>query len=270
MKHERIYLDPNNDRVFIDTYVANSRSRVRDAMLVIPGGGYSAVCTEREGEPIALAFFAKGMNCFVLNYRVTKDNRYPDQLIDASRAILYIKQHADELCINPDRVFTVGFSAGGHLSGSCAILHKDAKVLEALGIKKGDNKPRASVLGYPVVSAFGKTHLGSFEMLLGKPINEMTIEEKTALSLECNVDADSSPVFIWHTSRDLLVPIEGSLKLADAYYNVGTPVALHIYPYGDHGAALANEITECGKADYVQPLAECWVDEVARWIKTLE
>lgn len=270
MKHERIYLDPNDDRVYIDTYVANSRSLKRDAMLVIPGGGYSAVCTEREGEPIALAFFAKGFNCFVLNYRVSVKEKFPDQLIDASRAILYIKSHAEELSVDPNRVFTVGFSAGGHLSGSCAIFHKHPEVLAALGIEKGENKPRGSILGYPVVSAFGKTHKGSFERLAQKSFDLITDEEKTKLSLETNVDEDSSPVFIWHTSRDLLVPIEGSLKLADAYYCQGTPVALQLYPYGDHGAALANEITECGKPDYLQPLAQIWVDEAAKWIKTLD
>ena len=58
MLHERIYLDENDSSVFIDTYVANDRKRVRDAILVIPGGGYSQVCTVREGEPIALAYVA--------------------------------------------------------------------------------------------------------------------------------------------------------------------------------------------------------------------
>ena len=51
MLHERIYLNENDKRVFIDTYVAN-QNNVRDALLVIPGGGYSSVCTDREGEPI--------------------------------------------------------------------------------------------------------------------------------------------------------------------------------------------------------------------------
>ena len=43
MKHERIYLNENDDRVYIDTYVANLGEK-RDALLVIPGGGYWCVC----------------------------------------------------------------------------------------------------------------------------------------------------------------------------------------------------------------------------------
>ena len=116
MRHERIYLNPDDDRVFIDTYVVNL-PRVRDAILVIPGGAYREVCTGREGEPIALDFVAKGYNAFVLGYRVGKEGDvFPKQLLDAAAAMIYIKEHAAELCINADRVFAVGFSAGGHLA----------------------------------------------------------------------------------------------------------------------------------------------------------
>ena len=125
MKHERIYLNPDDDRVFIDTYVKNL-GKNWPAMLVIPGGGYVAVCTEREGEPIALDFVAKGYNAFVLNYRVGKPGDvFPKQLLDAGAAMIYIREHADEFGIDPERVFSLGFSAGGHLVGCLANLHKD-------------------------------------------------------------------------------------------------------------------------------------------------
>ena len=84
MLHERIFLDSENPDVYIDVYVANNRTAVRDAMLVIPGGGYQQVCTNREGETIAMGFMAKGYNCFVLNYRVF-NVPYPAQLLDASQ-----------------------------------------------------------------------------------------------------------------------------------------------------------------------------------------
>ena len=67
MLHKRIYLDPTDERVYIDTYVTDTNFKKKDAMLVIPGGGYAAVCTAREGEPIALAYVAKGYNaCFTV------------------------------------------------------------------------------------------------------------------------------------------------------------------------------------------------------------
>lgn len=271
MLHERIYLDNTDERVYIDAYVANDRSAPRNAMLVIPGGGYRNVCTDREGEPIALAFAARGYNCFVLNYRVSRDtDRYPAQLVDASRAIVYIKDNAERFNIDPERVFTVGFSAGGHLSGSCAVLHKEPGVLDALGIEQGRNKPRASILAYPVVTAMAETHRSSFEFLLGMPFDEIPEDMKKKMSLEEAVDSDTAPMFIWHTVSDALVPCTGSLMLATACYRRGVPVTLRLYPYGPHGLALSTPMTMCGNPDYVQPIAEEWVDKACEWIDTLK
>ena len=273
MLHERIYLDKGDGMVYIDTYVANDRKRARDAVLVIPGGGYSQVCTDREGEPIALAYVAKGLNAFVLNYRVTSGDEvhpYPAQLIDASRAIVYIKRHASELGIDPERVFAVGFSAGGHLCGSLAILHSDERVLAELGICTGENKPRGAILAYPVVSAFDKgTHRRSFENLAALPFDEISEEQKRELSLECNVTEDSAPLFIWHTAEDTVVSPRGSLMLAESCIDARRPVTLRLYPYGCHGTALANEITRGDYPESVQPMVEEWIDVTYEWMKTV-
>ena len=271
MLHERIYLDKNDERVYIDTYVANDKSYKRNAILIIPGGGYRVVCTEREGEPIALSYVAYGFNAFVLNYRVGEvGDIFPKQLIDAGRAIMYIKKNAVRFGIDPERVFTVGFSAGGHLSGSCAIMYDAPEVREALGISGEENKPTAAVLAYPDVSANAfVTNKKTFESLLGKPFDEITEAEKRRFSLETAVRPDSAPMFLWHTREDTLVPLNGTLLLAQAAKDAGVNVTLHVYPYGPHGLALANRITECGYAPHVQPLAENWIADTVAWMDTI-
>ena len=268
MLNERIFLNESDERVWIDTYLHDDKE-VRPAMLVIPGGGYSAVCHEREGKPIALAFYDRGFNAFVLNYRVGPNDHYPSQLIDASSAIVHIKDNAEKFSIDTDRVYALGFSAGGHLCGSLAILHGDEDVLNHLGIERGYNRPRACILCYPVVSCFVETHGSSFEYLLGRPAYDIAAEERSAVSLEFNVSSDSAPVFIWHTAEDELVPTNGSFALAQEYVRKKIPVMFHIYPYGTHVLALANKTTECGNPLWVQPLAEGWVDTAIEWFKTL-
>lgn len=268
MLNERIFLNESDERVWIDTYLHDDKE-VRPSMLVIPGGGYSAVCHEREGKPIALAFYDRGFNAFVLNYRVGPNDHYPSQLIDASSAIVHIKDNAEKFSIDTDRVYALGFSAGGHLCGSLAILHGDEDVLNHLGIERGYNRPRACILCYPVVSCFVETHGSSFEYLLGRPAYDIAAEERSAVSLEFNVSSDSAPVFIWHTAEDELVPTNGSFALAQEYVRKKIPVMFHIYPYGTHGLALANKTTECGNPLWVQPLAEGWVDTAIEWFKTL-
>lgn len=269
MLHERVFLDPSDDRVYIDTYVADEKRRKRPAMLVIPGGGYSQVCTDREGEPIAIAFMAKGYNAFVLNYRVNGET-YPAQLIDASRAIAHIRDNAEKYAIDENKVYAVGFSAGGHLAGSLAVMHNEPEVLNTLGIKEGYNRPDAAILAYPVVSAVVKsTHIGSFERLLGKPAADATEEELRYLSLDCRANEKSAPLFIWHTERDQAVAPDGSFALAQRYTDLAIPCMFHLYPYGPHGVALANEITLTDNTDVIQPLAEGWVNTAVEWFKTL-
>ncbi len=269
MKKETLVFDVKGHKINFISYVEEG-SRDRDAVLIFPGGGYEHLSTEREGGAVARAYLKEGLNAFVVHYAVGSEYTYPSHLIDASYSILYLKKNAEKYGINRDRIFTVGFSAGGHLSGSMAILHKDPEVLSALGIEKGDNKPCGSVLAYPVVSAKVNTHGGSFARLAGKPFTEITDEERERLSLEANVDADSAPVFIWHTSEDQAVPVLGSLRLAEAYYSIGRHFTLHVYPYGPHGIALASGETSSGNPDWVQPLADGWVRDSVKWMKSLK
>ena len=267
MLHERVYLDSENKEVYIDIYVADNRTLVRDAMLVIPGGGYQQVGSDREGEPVALAFLAKGYNCFVLNYRV-KNVPYPSQLIDASRAVLHIRDNAEKYNVNKSRVFAVGFSAGGHLAGSLAILHNDPQVLSALKIFEGENRPDAVIMCYPVVSALLPTHKPSFEHLAGGiPFDEIPYDLKQKLSLETQVNRSSAPLFIWHAAKDGLVPTNGSLALAQRYIDEKINVMLKIYPKGTHGLALANRLTAEGSPTLIHSIAEKWIDEADEWLQ---
>ena len=269
MLHKRVFLDSENSDVYIDTYIADNRSIIRDAMLVIPGGGYRQVCTNREGEPVALAFLAKGYNCFVLNYRVDKVP-YPAQLIDASRAILHIRENSEKYNVDKNRVFAVGFSAGGHLAGSLAILHNDNQVLSLLGIEEGENRPDAVIMTYPVVSALLPTHKSSFEQLTrGTPFDKIPEDVKRKLSLETRVNNSSAPLFLWHAAGDGLVPTNGTLALAQRYIDEKINVMLKIYPGGTHGLALANRLTAEGSPTQMHPIAEKWIDEADEWLQNL-
>ena len=267
MIHERIYLD-KEEKAYIETYVnTDSRKDPRDAILVIPGGGYHTVCLDREGECVAVAYASRGVNAFVLNYRVGEGVHYPNQLLDAAKAMAYIKENAEKYHINPDRVFAVGFSAGGHLCATLATLHGEAE--ELLGLPKGVARPRGVVLSYPVITALAPTNEASFQNLLGKPFSEITEEEKKHLSIEENITADTPPAFIWHTAEDKTVPPMGSFRLAEAYALCGVPVEMHLYPYGPHATAVGTYISSGGNPDYIDSKIAEWIPESVAFMKTV-
>ena len=269
MKHERIYLNKSDDRVYIDTYVANE-NRARDAMLVIPGGGYWDVCHQREGEPIAIDFLSKGYNCFVLNYRVGRaGDAFPSQLIDAGTAMIYIREHAEELKVNPKRVFAVGFSAGGHLCGSMASMYAYPEIMEAFGEKYKMVKPTAAILSYPVTVMTGPAHIDSFKNLLARRSAEFTEEEINRYSLERVVNSDTAPMYLWHTVEDSIVPIQGTILLAHALTEAKVNYRLSVFPYGEHGMGLGSPVTANGVKSFDQPMAAVWTKEADEWMQTL-
>ena len=266
MRNERIYLIENNENVYLDTYVADKVGDLRrKAMLVLPGGGYSKVCFDREGEPVAMAFLPYGFSAFVLHYSVNRRAAYPAQLREVTMAIRHIKDHADDYGINPDQLFVVGFSAGGHLAASAGVFWNRPEVTEGMNIPQGYNKPRGIMPIYPVISY--DAHHGTFRNLLCTD----TPDEKDLeyVRIDTHVDENSAPAFIMHTADDQIVDARGSLRLALAYADAGVPYELHIYPHGPHGMALANALTDGGKEKMRDPAVARWVEHAAHWADAL-
>lgn len=271
MIFEKINLEQNDPNVYLDAYIADEIADLtRKAILVIPGGAYWDVCADREGEPIAMAFLPYGYNAFVLHYSTAgfSEKTFPVQLIQASKAMKHIKDHAQEYHIDADQVFVVGFSAGGHLAGSLGTMWHKKEVYEAVDMPYGYNKPAGMMLIYPVVTGiedFG--HHDSFYNLLGS--KEPTQEQLQMCSLEKNVDDRTVPAFLVHTSNDQLVDVQNSLVLAQAFAQAGLKYEMHVYPDGPHGVALGNQITRCGVAKWENPNIAKWVENAAIWAEEI-
>lgn len=265
----KVKLSQNNEHAFLEVFCAEKIwNKKRDAILVIPGGGYNEVCAAREGEPIALRFCAEGINAFVLHYSVKEAAVFPQPLIEASAAIKHIKDNHEMYNIDPDRVFVCGFSAGGHLCASLGTLWHIPEIYNSLDMEFGYNKPRGIIPVYPVISAVTPdAHLGSFQKILG--CADPTEDELKRYSLEYCVDENSSPAFIVHTSTDATVSVNSALAFAQAYADKKLAFELHIYRDAPHGVALGNDITSCGVASYDNPAIAIWLKQSIDWMKQI-
>lgn len=267
MIYKRVYFTPENTSAYLDTYAVPSKeTALKDAILVVPGGGYGHVCSDREGESIALAYNAKGLSAFVLKYTVPPKSK-DEPLFEIARAFEYIKRNAAAYLINPDRIFVIGFSAGAHLVGTLSMKYRKAE--DCLGLSENFLRPCGTVYCYPVVTAMCETHKGSYENLLGKPFEEISDEERREYSNELLVSENTPPAFIWHTANDSGVPVYGSLRLTESYVRAGVPVELHIYPKGPHGMALALEHTSAGREDFIDGRISRWLSDSVEWMKTI-
>jgi len=229
------------------------------AVVVCPGGAYAMV-SEREADPVALAFFARGYNVFVLTYSVGENAGDFRPLRELSETVRAIRSHK-EWRVDPEHIAVCGFSAGGHLACSLGTMWNDSEFLKTYDNRGGENRPNAMILSYPVVTADEFAHVESIENVSGC---KQGTPGYGYFSLDRHVSKNTCPAFLWHTAEDDCVPVENSLKLAAALSREKVPFELHVFPKGGHGMSVCTQEVGCPdgyNAKWV-PLALDWLDRI--------
>ncbi len=232
-------------------------NRKYPAMIVFPGGGYRYT-SEREAEPVGMKFYAEGYNVFVLYYTVLdKGDVFPSALLEGATLIDYVRQNAETLGVDENKVAVIGFSAGGHLAGTVCTRGGEKIVTDFLG---REAIPNAGLLCYPVISGGEFAHRGSFVNLTG--VEDTKIHEEH--SVDNFVSEKTPPIFMFHTADDGAVPIQNSLLMGMKLAEYKIPFEYHVYRHGQHGLSTANKMVNT-EVDYVAR----WVDEAIRFLKEI-
>lgn len=250
---------------FLDSSIEMRPNEKRPVILMCPGGGYEMI-SDREAEPMAMQFLAMGYHVAVLRYSVCPV-RYPAALLQVAESVLYLKEHADEYHIDPEKIVVQGCSAGGHLAANYGIAWNSPFLTKLMGMENDPERLRVAglLLCYPVITSGEKAHEESFRNLLG----EQYEEKKEELSLENQVTPDTPPTFLWHTATDETVPVENSLYFFQACLQQGVFAELHIYPVGGHGLSLANEETCRANGIGVQKECQSWIGLAQTWLEEI-
>lgn len=240
----------------------------RPALIICPGGAYEYL-SQRESDPVAAAFMRHGFNAFVLRYSVGEHAVYPNPAIDAARAVRWVRKHAGELGVDPERVAVMGFSAGGHVSALIGTQwhHEDLVAAEraeydrlsAAGVNANDgllahsSRPNAIIPCYAVFS---------FDWL--PPDGRLT----KLLKEDCiaAVTPSTPPAFVWTTGEDQTVPANQSLRFVTALEAAGVPFEYHHFARGPHGLAVADATSNADR-DSLPENAHEWVGLCARWLR---
>ena len=250
--------------------------RNRPMIVICPGGGYEHV-SPREGEAIALQFMTTGAHAAVLRYDVSGQGaEFPQHLLELAASVAYVRKHAAEYCIDPDKILVAGFSAGGHLAASLGCFWKEAWLEELMkqevGATMKDYQPNGEILAYPVITSGEFAHRGSFVKIMGSEaeqgyagLSATELEEK--LSLENQVTSDFPQTFMWHTFEDGAVPLENSLFFAEALRKAGVNFEYHVFPHGGHGYALATKETAMKEGKEINAQCAQWIDLFKSWMK---
>lgn len=193
------------------------------SVVICPGGGFIALAMGNEGYDVAKWLVKKGITCFVLKYRLAHINtndavKYfndaihggdkekiqnqqsaiPFSLADGKAAIAYVRAHASEYNLNPNKIGIVGFSAGGTVAASAAFNYTAA------------NKPNFVA---PIYAYFPKSMQGKLE-------------------------EDAPPIFLAVAANDPLNLQPHSIDLFTSWNTAKKDAELHIYNQGSHGFGM--------------------------------
>ena len=235
MKQEIIALNPERN-VTLTAYIQEVEGEFqfakRPAILVLPGGGY-AMCSDREADPVAMAYLKAGYQAFILRYSTGKNKTWPNPLEDYEQAMTLIEERAEEWHLDKSRIAAVGFSAGGHLCACAATIAK--------------HKPAAAILVYPAIL---KDICDMCQPGMPHP-NE-------------HVTGETSPCFLVAARDDRTVDIKNSLMMQLALAEKGVPFESHIYSYGGHGFSTGEDwIINNSLSSRIPD----WVNDSIGWLK---
>ncbi len=235
-------------------YPAPGGNSASTAIIIAPGGGYSRLAMDNEGNATAEWLNSIGITAIVLIYRLPNDTIMTRKdigpLQDAQEAIRVVRRNAKIWNINPNKIGFMGFSAGGHLAASIST-HFSDKVYDSDTISA---RPDFTILMYPVISMESiYSHTSSRQRLLGKnPPDSLILYHST----EKQVTSTTPPTFIAHANNDSTVQVQQSIAYYESLLKNHIPVEFHIFQSGGHGFGLGRGGTE-----------NSWTGLCANWMK---
>jgi acetyl esterase/lipase len=241
------YVNDGHDRQKLDLYVPESEHPL-PVIIWVHGGGWQG--GSKDGcPPLRAGYTEKGFAVASIGYRLSGDAVFPAQIEDCKAAIRWLRAHAEEHNLDPERFGVWGSSAGGHL---VALLGTSGDVEDF------DVGPHLDQLSrvQAVCDYYGPTDFKVFvttpryeshardnspeAKLLGGAVLENS-DKVARVNPITYVGDDDPPFLIVHGDKDGTVPLNQSQLLFDALKEAGVPVHFHTIHGAGHGGPAFNE-----------------------------
>lgn len=201
----------------------------RPVFLAIHGGGWTGG-NAKQFYPFAAHFAEQGMLGMSLEYRLRSPatgTTVFDCVEDAKSAVRWIRENAERLGVDANRIVGMGGSAGGHLAISTALFNTSDEERQGSATS---SIPNAIVAMYPVIdtsaSGYGQAKIG---------------ERWRELSPVHNVREGLPPMLVFHGTGDSVTPFSGANEFHTRTVAAGNECKLIIKPAGRHGYIIFNE-----------------------------
>ena len=181
-------------------------------VIFVHGGGW----TEGDKAPLPMVPTAYGYLVVSINYRMYPAYRFPAMIEDVKCAIRFLRAHADDYNLDPERIALIGHSAGGHLAALAGLVDESA------GWDVGPYLEQSSRV-QAVVDLSGPADLtGRFpDMAEELKVSVFGAAQWVSASPVTYARPDAPPFLIVHGEEDGVVPVEQAHRLHDALFEAG-------------------------------------------------
>lgn len=224
-------------------YLFKAKNPTGHAIAHFPGGAYQSV---NLNFGMAEWLSDNGITTIIVKYRLPNGHQEVP-LEDAKAAVNYLRDNAERLGVDPNKVGVSGNSAGGHLAAWCS------------NVLTGEDKPNFTILIYPVISGTmwsGRPQQGTIEALLGKWRTDVDVAN---ISCDLLVTEQTPPALLLHSDDDILATTANSTLYYKALKHHGVKASMHIYPSGGHGWFGRD------KWEYRKQ----WLEAIKEWVQSL-
>jgi acetyl esterase/lipase len=242
----------------LDLYLPKNRNdgKKSPAVLLIHGGGWKEGDKRQAREiEFGMTLAKNGFVAASINYALRSDGKFPLNLQDCKNGVRYLRAHADELGIDPNRISVMGGSAGGHL----ALLV--AYTADQSNLAPSQPYPGVSDKVSCVVDFYGISNLATRKETdpSGKPLKIEPIDSTTQsifgstpqdwkkASPVTYVKRDVPPTLILHGKKDTTVDSDQSQELADALKKAGATYEIIWLPNAPHSFSFQYAVPKSKK-----------------------
>lgn len=240
---DQVYKRIDSVELALDVYRLRDQGDERKPTLVFVHGGAWKTGKRSDYLPYLIDYAKKGYVTVTVSYRLSRVAKFPAAVRDVNCAVRWLKIHADEFGVDPDRMVLIGGSAGGHLSMMVGYAGE-----EELFEPECDTGPVNSEVK-AVVNLYGPTDLTTDEARgRGEPISFLgaTYEERPELYRQVSprfyIRPGLPPTLIFHGTIDSIVPVSQADSLAQWLADADVPYDYHRLHGWPHTMDLSKKV----------------------------
>jgi len=225
-----VYSQPNGTDLFMDAALPQGKEPA-PAVILVHGGGWVQGDRRVDVRPLFKPLSDAGFAWFSISYRLVTDvTQFGVAIDDVEAAVRYVKSHAAEFNIDPDRIALVGESAGGQLAAMAVLRGGEAASVKAV------------VAFYTPTDLVSLIRNSSFippqirNSVVGKPWEQFVLAGLAQLSPVENVRRNMPPFLFIHGTEDSLVPIGQSIDMCDRMRKAGA--SCEVFPVNGAGHGI--------------------------------